>query len=87
MKFCLIPLYDQYSKILFLYEFLDLMGQTGHGDILGRNDAPTPQHPNMSHIHVRWFSSLFMALRTKTPRAHETPPPHMLDNSFDELQG
>ena len=28
-----------------------------------------------------------MAPRTKTPRDHETPPPHMLDNSFDDLQG
>jgi hypothetical protein len=51
------------------------MGQPGHGDVVGGSDAQTPQHPSMSHIPVRLFSSPSVAQRTETPGAHETPPP------------
>jgi hypothetical protein len=53
----------------------------------GGSDAQTPQHPSTSHILVRLFSSPFVAQRTKTPGAHETPPPHTLDHACDGLQG
>jgi hypothetical protein len=66
---------------------LDSTGQPGHGDVVGSSDAPTPQHPSMSHIPMRIFSSSSMAQRTETPGAHETPPPHMLDHAHDGLHG
>jgi hypothetical protein len=87
MKFCLILLYEKYSNIFFVYAILDLTGQPSHGDFVGGSDAQTPQHPSTSHILMRLFASPFVAQRTKTSRAHETPPPHSLDRACEGLQG
>jgi hypothetical protein len=35
---------------------------------------------------MRLFSSMFVAQRTETPGAHETPQPHTLDHARDGLQ-
>jgi hypothetical protein len=63
------------------------MGQPGHGNASGSNDAQTPQCPSMSHIPVRLFSSPFVAYRNKNLGAHEMPLPHMLDRAHEGLQG
>jgi hypothetical protein len=87
MNFCLLPLCDKYLNVFFLYEFLDSSRQSSHGDIVGRNDAPTPQHPSTIHIPRRIFYSLSAAQTIETYGAHETPPPHMLDCACNGLQG
>jgi hypothetical protein len=61
----------------FLHEYLEPMQHHAHGDVVGSSGEQTPQHPSMSHIPSRLFSSLSVAQMTATLGSHENPPLYM----------
>jgi hypothetical protein len=66
--------------VSFYKNIWNRMQDLGHGDIVGSSGAQTPQHPGMSHIPSRLFSSPCVAQMTAAPGAHEMPPPFTPDH-------